>query len=136
MKTKIMILAALLGVFIISCKQKAPAPPVQQEATVQTPEYKKMILARVYIKPGKEAEFIDAAKSIIESSNKEEGCIYYRLYQDPYDKTNFIFVESYKDQAAVDFHFAAPYFSEFGKKIEGMVSQPAEIKVLDIAGEK
>jgi quinol monooxygenase YgiN len=136
MKTKIFFLSLFLAVFGISCKPKAPAQPAQPEAAVKAPEYKKMITARVYIKPGKEAEFIEAAKTIIEASNKEEGCTGYMLYQEPYEKTNFIFVETYKNQAAVDFHFSTDYFKDFGTKIAGLVSKPAEIKVIDIAGEK
>jgi quinol monooxygenase YgiN len=136
MKTKILILLLLLTFLGISCKPKAPAQPAQSEAAVKAPEYKKMITARVYIKPGKEAEFIEAAKSIIEASNKEEGCTGYMLYQEPYERTNFIFVETYRNQAAVDFHFSTDYFKEFGTKIAGLVSKPAEIKVIDIAGEK
>ena len=95
-----------------------------------------MIIAKVYIKTGSEADFISAAQEMITNSNKEEGCTGYTLYQDPYEQTNFIFVESYKNQAAVDAHFAAPYFKGFGDKIANMTSKPAEIKVLDIAGEK
>jgi quinol monooxygenase YgiN len=136
MKTKVLIVSLLLAIFGISCKPKSPVRPATPEAVVQAPEYKKMITARVYIKAGKEAEFIEAAKSIIEASNKEEGCTGYMLYQEPYEKTNFIFVETYKNQAAVDYHFSTTYFKEFGTKIADMVSKPAEIKVFDIAGEK
>ena len=53
-----------------------------------------------------------------------------------YEKTNFIFVERYKDQSPVDAHFATPYFSEYGNKIAGMTSDPMEIKKYDIAGEQ
>lgn len=95
-----------------------------------------MIIAKVYIKPGSESDFIPSASTMIENSNKEEGCLGYMLYQDPYEKTNFIFIESYKNQAAVDAHFATPYFKEFGTKIADITSKPAEIKILDIAGEK
>lgn len=136
MKSKILILSVLLCVLVVSCKPKSAPQAAEPETVVQPAEFKKMITAKVYIKPGKEAEFIEAAKTIIEKSNNEEGCTFYQLYQDPYIKTNFMFVESYKNQAAVDFHFATPYFTEFGTKIADMISQPAEIKVIDVAGEK
>lgn len=139
MKTKILLLSILLASAGFACKQKsAPQAPESQqaEAVAPAPDYQKMIIAKVWIKPGNEADFINAAKSIIESSNKEEGCLGYMLYQDPYEKTNFIFVEKYKNQAAIDFHFAAPYFSEFGTLIEDWISKPAEIRILDIAAEK
>jgi quinol monooxygenase YgiN len=136
MKTKILILAIFLCVPVMSCKQKTPAPAVQPEATVQAPDYQKMITAKVFVKAGKESDFISAAQVIIGNTRKEEGCIYYSLYQDPYEKTNFIFVEKYKNQAAIDAHFAAPYFKEFGTKTADMTASPSEIKILDIAGEK
>jgi quinol monooxygenase YgiN len=139
MKTKILILSILFSVIGISCKPKAPvqpAQPSQPEVITQTPDYQKMITAKVFIKPGKEADFISAAKMMIENSNKEEGCLGYMLYQDPYEKTNFIFVEKYKNQAAIDTHFATPYFKEFGTIIGDLTSKPTEIKIIDIAGEK
>jgi len=139
MKTKILILSILLSVIGISCKPKTPvqpAQPSQPEAVAQTPDYQKMITAKVFIKPGKEADFISAPKMMIENSNKEEGCLSYMLYQDPYEKTNFIFVEKYKNQAAIDVHFASPYFKEFGTIIADWTSKPTEIKIIDIAGEK
>lgn len=136
MKTKILILSILLSLTAISCKPKSPAQPSQPETIVQTPDYQKMITAKVYIKPGKEADFISAARMMIDNSNKEEGCLGYMLYQDPYEKTNFIFVEKYKNQAAIDTHFATPYFSEFGTITADWTSKPMEIKIIDIAGEK
>jgi quinol monooxygenase YgiN len=136
MRTKILILSLLLSLTGISCKQKAPVPPTQPEAIVQTADYQKMITAKVFIRPGKEADFISAAQVMIENSNKEEGCLNYMLYQDPYEKTNFIFVERYVNQAAIDVHFATPYFKEFGTKTVDMTSKPTEIKILDITGEK
>jgi len=136
MKTKILIFSILLSVIGISCKPKAPVMPSQPETAVQAPDYQKMIIAKVYIKPGKETEFITAAKMMIENSNKEEGCLGYMLYQDPYEKTNFIFVEKYKNQAAIDVHFGTAYFKEFGTIIADWTSKPTEIKIIDIAGEK
>jgi quinol monooxygenase YgiN len=135
MKIKIAILfAVLIG---IACTNNSKSSDKLQTGTaVQAPDYQKMIIAKVFIKPGLEDGFISAAKMMIENSNKEEGCLGYLLYQDPYEKTNFIFVEKYKNQAAVDAHFATSYFKEFGTKIADMTSLPMEIKIIDIAGEK
>jgi quinol monooxygenase YgiN len=136
MKTKILTIVAILFIGVIACKQQAPAPPAQPETAAQPAIIRKMITAKVFVKPGREADFISAAKIMVENSNKEPGCRGYKLYQDPYEKTSFIFVETYDNQAAIDFHFATPYFKEFGTTIADMVSEPAEIKILDIAGEK
>lgn len=136
MKTKILILSLFIMVIGFACKPKAPALPPQPEVSVQPPDVQKMITARVFIKAGSESDFLSAAKVMVANSNKEEGCLGYMLYQDPFEKTNFIFVERYKNQASVDIHFATTYFKEFGPKIADMTSKAIEIKIFDIAGEK
>jgi quinol monooxygenase YgiN len=136
MKTKILILLAVSIIAAFSCKPKTAVPVEVSETAIQPVEYKKMITARVFIKTGSEADFISAAKTMIDNSNSEEGCLGYMLYQDPYEKTNFIFVETYKNQAAVDAHFATSYFTEFGNKLADMTSSTTEIKIFDIAGEQ
>jgi quinol monooxygenase YgiN len=136
MKTRILLLLAIIITIGFSCKPKTPVNQAQTQVSVQPSDTVKMILAKVFIKPGSEADFITAAQVMITNSNKEEGCKGYMLYQDPFEKTNFIFVERYKNQAAIDAHFATSYFKEFGPKIANIISKPTEIKILSIAGEK
>jgi len=95
-----------------------------------------MIVAKLAVKPEKVKAFTEAAKEIIEKSNKEPGCKSYQLYQDPYDNTKFVFVEEYKNQAAVDAHFASDYFKAFGPKIGDLVAEPAKIKIITVAKEE
>jgi quinol monooxygenase YgiN len=104
---------------------------------IQTPveENGMMIVAKLKVKPDKVKEFTEAAKEIIEKSNKEAGCKSYQLYQDPYDNSRFVFVEEYKNQAAVDAHFASDYFKAFGPKIGDLVAEPARIKIVTVAKE-
>ncbi len=135
MKIKVVIFfTVLIGIACTNNPKSSDKLPAA--ASIQAPDYQKMIVAKVFIKSGSEDQFISAAKVIVENSNKEEGCLGYMLYQDPYEKTNFIFVEKYKNQAAVDAHFATSYFKEFGTKIADMTSLPTEIKIIDIAAEK
>ncbi|MDP4223917.1 MAG: putative quinol monooxygenase [Bacteroidota bacterium] len=136
MKINLAIIAAILIGFGCTGNPKTNTPAQTGTAIQAAPDYQKMIIARVYIKPGMEDTFINTAKTIIENSNKEEGCLGYMLYQEPYEKTNFVFVEKYRNQAAIDAHFATEYFKEFGTKIADLISRPTEIKIIDIAAEK
>jgi quinol monooxygenase YgiN len=104
------------------------------QATVT--DYGMMIVAKLTIKPEKVKAFTEAAKEIIEKSNKETGCKSYQLYQDPYDNTKFVFVEEYKNQAAVDAHFASDYFKAFGPKISDFIAEPSKIKIITVAKEE
>ncbi len=137
MKQTILILYVILIFAGGSCKQKtasrAPQPEVKTTPEVQ-PE--KMIVANVYVKPGMDEEFIKSARWIIDSTQKEQGCLEYNLCQDPYKKSDFFFFEKYKDQAAIDFHFGAKYFREFGTKVGELIRQPTEVKIYNISESK
>ena len=107
--------------------QHHPAEPVMDS--------KMMIIAKLSVKPEKAKDFTEAAKGMIENSNKESGCSFYQLFQDPYDNSKFVFVEEYKNQAAVDAHFAADYFKAFGPAIGDFILGQPEIKIITVGKE-
>jgi quinol monooxygenase YgiN len=133
MKTRIALSVIGMIVLISSCtpKQTVPAEPVNA-APVADSMAKKMITARVFVKPEKVADFLLVARPLIDSSKAEPGCESYMLYQNPYDKTKFIFVEIWKDQVAIDNHFSMSYFKAFGPKISDWLLQPTELKIFDV----
>jgi len=139
MKVKLSVLLLGIAMLFNSCGNKNKGEKEQSSlisvAGVPFAAPKMMIVAKISVKPEKADLFIEAAKDIIEKSNAEEGCTFYQLYRDPYDASKFIFVEEYKDQAAVDFHFAADYFNAFGPKIADYVLGAAEIKVISVGEE-
>ena len=90
-----------------------------------------IITAKVKIKPERVIDFIEGTKELIAQSRAEEGNITYTLYQDPSDLTQFIFVEEWKDQAAIDFHFNTPHFKNFGAFSNECASGPSQIKIFD-----
>ena len=107
-----------------------------KQATACAGSVKKIISAQVFIKPDKVDAFIAATQSLIEKSRAEEGCVSYSLYQNPQDKTKFLFFEEWKNQAAVDFHFATEHFQKFGETLNECASEPAIITVFDSTAEK
>ena len=123
-----------LGLLLITaCTQNLPDEAETVENTLHQDSLShKMITARLFIHLENVTDFIEAAKFMIDSSNAEPGCISYMLYQNPYDQTQLIFVEEWKDQAAIDAHFAMPYFKAFGPKTSDWRSQPTEVKIFDV----
>jgi quinol monooxygenase YgiN len=61
---------------------------------------------------GKAEQFIQAALPMIRASRKEEGCVAYGLYRQKGDDGALTFIERWKDQAAIDFHFKTPHFQQ------------------------
>src|SRR5450759_3017756 len=138
MKVKLLVLFFSLALISSSYGNKKAGENGKHTASLtQTTvtDYEMMIVAKLTVKAEKVKAFTDAAKEIIEKSNKEAGCKSYQLYQDPYDNTKFVFVEEYKNQAAVDAHFSSDYFKAFGPKISDLVAEPAKIKIISVAKE-
>ena len=149
MKTKSLLFVLTFAAVIFACTNK-PATDGKECAKgdsacakkdsgcckkADTVEYSKIIAAKIYIKPEKVNEFTKMFQGMIDSTLKEPGCTGYQLYQNPYEKTSFLVYENYKNQAAIDAHFAAPYFKSFGDKIGPLTSKPTEIVIYDVAGE-
>lgn len=108
----------------------------EKKACCSSVDPKKLISARVFIKPEKVEEFIEATRSLIEQSRAEEGNVSYSLFQDPADPSKFLFFEEWKNQAAVDAHFATAHFKAFGETLNACASSPADITVYDSVAEK
>src|SRR5664280_705051 len=138
MKAKLLVILFSMALISSSYGSKKTALESKDPTNFrQTPveENGMMIVAKLKVKPEKVKAFTEAAKEIIEKSNKEAGCKSYQLYQDPYDNTRFVFVEEYKNQAAVDAHFASDYFKAFGPKVGDLVAEPGKIKIVTVAKE-
>ena len=94
-------------------------------------DVKKIISAQVFINPDHLDSFLAAANEAIEKSRAEAGNTSYSLYQDPQDNTKFLFFEEWKNQEAVDFHFATEHFQNFGGVLGDYSSAPAVITIYD-----
>jgi quinol monooxygenase YgiN len=138
MKVKLFVLFCITALILSSCgnkKTSSNVPVADSLIKAPAPDYAMMITARLSVKPEKVKDFLVAAKEMVENSNKEAGCKSYQLFQDPYDNSGFIFVEEYKNQAAVEAHFGSEYFKAFGPKIGDLVQGPAKIKIISVAKE-
>ena len=92
---------------------------------------KKLIAAKISVKPDQVKAFIEATPAILAASRAEPGCVSYTMYQNPHEPASFFFFEQWKDQAAIDAHFATPHFKAFGEQIKNMVAAPPEIVIYD-----
>ncbi|MBP8849532.1 MAG: antibiotic biosynthesis monooxygenase [Breznakibacter sp.] len=90
---------------------------------------KKIINARIVVKPAEIDNFILAADEIVSKSNLETGCLVYKLFQEVGKPTSFIFYEEYENQAAIDFHNATPHFKKFIVGIKDMLQESPKIEI-------
>lgn len=89
----------------------------------------KIITVTCFAKSEKRSELIALCKSMIAPSKAEAGCIQYNFYQDVSDKNKFFFYEEWKDQSAIDFHFATDHFISFQPKFAAMITDEVDLKI-------
>ena len=87
------------------------------------------VVATLKIKEGKGTEFETVANQLVEKVNaNEEGGIYYDLYKQ--DDTTYLFLEKYKDQAALDIHRKTDYYKSLGAQLGAFMAGAPDIKIL------
>ncbi len=72
-----------------------------------------VLLVQFVVKPGMEERVKDFMRKMEENTRKEPGCRVYIGSQSNTNPRKFCFYEGYDDEAALDAHRAAPYFTEY-----------------------
>lgn len=88
-----------------------------------------VLFARLKVKADKVEELKSAALAIVAESRSEAGCINYDIHQSIEDETLFFWHETWVNKAALDQHFATPFFGEFFKVVEKVAAEPPQINL-------
>ena len=89
------------------------------------------IIAKNYVKPECVQVFIDTAKELIEKSCAEEGNIFYTLNVSKNDPYTLVFIENWKDQAAIDFHNKTEHFTSIVPKLDEMCNREVSVEIFE-----
>jgi len=89
------------------------------------------VIAIITAKPGQRENVLAAARANIPGVRAEEGCIEYSLavdaeglgsFQTKFGHDTFVFVEKWRDAAALKAHSAAPHMAAYGAKVKEMIA--------------
>lgn len=92
-------------------------------------EEKIVLIARLKVRADKVEEAKSAALAIVAESRNEAGCVNYDIHQSIEDETLFFWHETWANKAAIDEHFATPFFGEFFKVVEEVAAEPPQINL-------
>jgi quinol monooxygenase YgiN len=85
-------------------------------------------VGRVTTDPEKRDELVRIAQAVARASREEEGCIGYRVYEDTERENEFVFVEEWESEEALQSHFGTPHIAEFMRAILGAITGPPDVK--------
>lgn len=92
-----------------------------------------VVVGRVQTDAGRRAELVRIGQAVAAASRLEPGCISYRVYQDTENEDDFVFVEEWESDVALQQHFATSHVAEFLQAIQATLVAAPDVKFHTIA---
>jgi len=92
-----------------------------------------VIMGQGKVKPEARADMLAAAQRMSELSMAEDGCLDYRFWLSATDPNLVLLLEQWRDQAAIDAHFATPHLAEFGAAMGSALDGEFDLKRLEVS---
>jgi quinol monooxygenase YgiN len=92
-----------------------------------------VVVGRVQTDADRRAELVRIGQTVAAASRLEPGCISYRVYQDTENENDFVFVEEWESDAALQEHFATSHIAEFLQAIRPTLVAPPDVKFHSVA---
>ncbi|KGF71863.1 antibiotic biosynthesis monooxygenase [Neosynechococcus sphagnicola sy1] len=85
------------------------------------------VLAHIVASPGKEAALQAVLLELIQPTRQESGCLAYELWQSPANPTQFVFVEAWASEAALNAHLISAHVEQAFLASADFLASPPEI---------
>lgn len=95
-----------------------------------------IITGRAAVSDENRNKFLKIAEAQTRASRREEGCLEYGFYEDALVPGMFLFVEKWKDQAAIDFHFKQPYCLDFIAQAGEIATDEPDITIFEVQSQR
>ena len=95
-----------------------------------------VVVGRVRTDSSKREDLVRIGTAVAAASREEEGCIAYRLYEAADAPNEFVFVEEWRDDAALKAHFRTGHIAEFMAAIPGAIVGAPDVKFHEIASSR
>ncbi|MDP6977385.1 MAG: putative quinol monooxygenase [Myxococcota bacterium] len=95
-----------------------------------------LITSTVTITPEHFDDAVDFSRRHVAASRLEAGCLTHQYFEDPEQPRTLVFLEAWKDQAAIDFHFAQSYSQKFATAIKSWSEGPAGLEIHTVSETK
>jgi quinol monooxygenase YgiN len=92
-----------------------------------------VVVGRVRTDAERRERLIEIGQTVARASREEAGCLSYRVCEDTEVENDFVFVEEWQDDAALQAHFATPHIAAFMGAIQEAIVAPPEVKFHEIA---
>jgi quinol monooxygenase YgiN len=88
------------------------------------------------VAPENRAAMIALGGEQVRQSRAEEGNLSYGFYEDALEPNTFVFVERWRDQEAVNVHFAKPYSGAFVRQVRAIALNDPAIELHEVSAQR
>lgn len=88
-----------------------------------------VINVRLNVAEAKRQAYLEFVANLVEKSRQDSGNLFYGHYEDVKQRNNFIIVENWQDEEAVNKHNATPHLQNFLKNVGQFLTKDYEIQV-------
>ena len=92
------------------------------------------VVAKITAKRDKVEDLKSILLGVVGPTRTEKGCVSYQLLQNKTDESDFVFVEEWTSDAAIDNHMTTAHVQDALTKIESMLAQEPDIRRYVIIG--
>lgn len=89
---------------------------------------KKIVVARILVKEGKEQDYIDLVEPIIEQSKNEPGTLDYAYYRNINNPSEFLAYEEYAGEEGFEEHCKGEPFLNFKDKVDTLLAKEIDMQ--------
>jgi quinol monooxygenase YgiN len=86
------------------------------------------VIVRLKARPDKVNDLKSVFRSLVESTCKEPGCLGYKFLQNNEDPTDFTLVEEWKNESALELHFATKHFKDASANMPNFLSAEPDVR--------
>ena len=90
-------------------------------------ESKVTVIARIRAKTGRAQRVKEELLKLLAPTRAESGCINFDMHQGTTDPAQFLFLENWTSEAALEAHFETPHIKKWLRQAEGLLAEPLEV---------
>ena len=91
-----------------------------------------VVVGRITTDAARRAELLRVAQGAA-ASRQDQGCISYRFYEDTEKENEFVFVEEWESQEALQAHFQTAHIATFMGAVPALLTSPPDVKFHTVA---
>jgi quinol monooxygenase YgiN len=87
-----------------------------------------VVVGRVVTDAARREDLKRVGQAVARASRAEDGCLSYRVYEDTEIDNEFVFVEEWESEEALQSHFGTSHIAQFMREIPATVAAAPDVK--------